>query len=225
MELLELARKLAEQFGAILSAPVEFRGEVTLNLTDASRIAEVCAYAKGSLGFDYLVDVSSVDNYGDDPRFTLVYELYGLAHGCHLRVKTSVSEEVGEVPTVTGVWGAANWHEREIYDMMGIRFRGHPDLRRILMWEGYPYFPLRKDFPLAGKPSEAPDVAFTEPAPLEGGPFVTIAGGTDTIAREPRVRIPETDAVELNARLERRKDIRAAHGRAHGPGPIEETKR
>jgi len=221
MEPLDLARKLAEQFGAILSAPVEFRGEVTLNLNDASRIAEICAFSKESLGFDYLVDVSSVDNYGDDPRFTLVYELYGLAHRCRLRLKCTVSEEVGEVPTITNVWRTANWHEREIYDMMGIRFRGHPDLRRILMWEGYPYFPLRKDFPLAGKPSEAPDVAFTEPAPLEGGPFVTIAGGTDTIAREPRVRIPETDAVELNARLERRKDIRAAHGHAHGPGPIE----
>ena len=75
--------------------------------------------------------------------------------------------------------------------MMGIRFAGHPDLRRILMWEGYPYFPLRKDFPLAGKSSEMPDVAFSDPAPLEGGPFVTVAGGEDSTAREPRVRNPE----------------------------------
>ena len=72
--------------------------------------------------------------------------------------------------------------------MMGIRFAGHPDLRRILMWEGYPYYPLRKDFPLEGKPSEMPDVAFTDPIPLEGGPFVTLAGGEDAAAREPRVR-------------------------------------
>ena len=68
--------------------------------------------------------------------------------------------------------GRPDWHEREIYDMMGIRFRGHPDLRRILMWEGYPYFPLRKDFPLAGKSSEVPEVAFTQTTPLMGGPFV-----------------------------------------------------
>ncbi len=73
-----------------------------------------------------------------------------------------MSEEKSELPTVTGVWRTADWHEREIYDMMGIRFRGHPDLRRILMWEGYPYFPLRKDFPLAGKPTRLPEVAFTE---------------------------------------------------------------
>ena len=72
--------------------------------------------------------------------------------------------------------------------MMGIRFAGHPDLRRILMWEGYPYYPLRKDFPLAGKPSEMLDVAFSDPAPLEGGPFVTVAGGVDSTEREPRMR-------------------------------------
>src|SRR5438477_9200027 len=107
--------------------------------------------------------------------------------------------------------------------MMGIRFRGHPDLRRILMWDGYPYFPLRKDFPLAGKPSELPEVAFTSASPMAGGPFVTIAGGKDTIAREPRVRIPQTDALETNARLERRLDVKEAHGQAYGPGPIEKA--
>jgi NADH-quinone oxidoreductase subunit C len=108
-----------------------------------------------------------------------------------VRLKTGVSEEKSELPTIIGVWRTANWHEREIYDMMGIRFRGHPDLRRILMWEGYPYFPLRKDFPLAGKPTQVPEVAFTKTAPLEGGPFVTAPGGKDAIEREPRVRMPE----------------------------------
>ena len=220
----DLAAKITANFGELISAPVEFRGEVTLKVLDAEKISDVCAGAKRDLGFDYLVDISSVDNYGEDPRFTIVYELYGYTHGCHLRLKTEVSEEKSELPTVTSVWKTADWHEREIYDMMGIRFRGHPDLRRILMWDGYPYFPLRKDFPLAGKSSEVPEVAFTKPAPLEGGPFVTIAGGNDTVAREPRVRIPETDAVELNARLERRQDIKEAHGDAYGPGPIEPSK-
>jgi NADH-quinone oxidoreductase subunit C len=194
MSVLELANQLKAQFGDLLSAPAEFRGEITLLLADPEKLVEVCTHAKQALGFDYLVDISSVDNYGDDPRWTLVYELSGIEHRAHLRLKTNVSEERSELPTVTGVWRTADWHEREIYDMMGIRFRGHPDLRRILMWEGYPYFPLRKDFPLAGKTTDLPDVAFSKPAPLEGGPFVTLPGGKDAGAREPRVRTPETEA-------------------------------
>jgi len=219
MTALELGQKLKAQFGDLLSEPAEFRGEITLRLSDAERITPVCAWAKKELGFDYLVDISSVDNYGTDPRWTVVYELYGYSHHCHLRLKTGVSEEKSGLPTVTTVWRTANWHEREIYDMMGIRFRGHPDLRRILMWEGYPYFPLRKDFPLAGKASEMPDVAFTHSAPMDGGPFVTVSGGKDAIAREPRVRIPETDSIATNARLERRRDVRAAHVPDHGRPP------
>jgi NADH-quinone oxidoreductase subunit C len=121
----------------------------------------------------------------------VVYELRGLRNGAELRIKTAVSEEKSELPSVIGVWKSANWHEREIYDMMGIRFSGHPDLRRILMWEGYPYFPLRKDFPLAGKPTDLPNVAFTKVTPMEGGPFVTIPSTSSAISREPRVRVPE----------------------------------
>lgn len=184
----ELAIKLHEKFGELVSAPVEFRGEASVKVADAERIVEVCAFAKKELGFDYLVDVSSVDNYGEDPRWTVVYHLYGIASKQYLRLSVSVTEEKSELPTVTTVWRTADWHEREIYDMMGIRFRGHPDLRRILMWEGYPYFPLRKDFPLAGKLSDLPEVAFSKPAPLEGGPFVTAPGGKDSIEREPRVK-------------------------------------
>jgi NADH-quinone oxidoreductase subunit C len=190
---IELAQQLKARFGDLLSEPTEFRGEITLTLADAGRIAGVCAHAKTELGFDYLVDISSVDNYGEDPRFVIVYHLYGYGHHCPLRLKTSVREEKSELPTVTGVWRTADWHEREIYDMMGVRFVGHPDLRRILMWEGYPYFPLRKDFPLSGKPTDLPEIAFTQTAPLEGGPFVTLPGGKDSIAREPRVRNPAAD--------------------------------
>jgi NADH-quinone oxidoreductase subunit C len=187
----EQAKKLKARFGDLISEPVEFRGEITVEVADAEQIVAVCEFAKKQLGFDYLVDVSSLDNYGDDPRWTVIYELRGLAIGCELRLKTDVSEEKSELPSVIGVWRTVNWHEREIYDMMGIRFRGHPDLRRILMWEGYPYFPLRKDFPLAGKPSEVPGVAFSKPSPMEGGPFVTVAGGNSSTTREPRVRTPE----------------------------------
>jgi NADH-quinone oxidoreductase subunit C len=188
MSALDLANKLTARFGDLISAPTEFRGEVSVQVADPARILEVCAFAKSELGFDFLADLSTLDNYGDDPRWTVVYELAGLGHGQHLRLRTDVSEEQSELPSVVSVWRTANWHEREAYDMMGIRFSGHPDLRRILMWEGYPYFPLRKDFPLAGKPTELPDVAFSKPAPLEGGPFVTSPGASDSIAREPRAK-------------------------------------
>src|SRR4051812_4803882 len=217
----ELAGKLKQQFGESISAPMEFRGEISMKLSDAERIKEVCRFAKEKLGCTYLVDISSIDNYGEDPRFTLVYHLSSYSNPIHLRLKTDLSEEKSEAPTVTTVWAGADWHEREIYDMMGIRFRGHPDLRRILMWDGYPYFPLRKDFPLAGKPTDLPDVAFTKETPMMGGPFVTIAGGKDSTAREPRIRIPETDAVETNSRVERRYDQKDSFGKAYGPGPIE----
>ncbi len=188
MTSLDLAKKLQARFGDLLPERTEFRGELSMVLTDAEAIVEVCAFAKKELGFDFLTDISSVDNYGEDPRWTIVYELYGITHGQYLRLKTNVSEEKSELPTVTGVWRTADWHEREIYDMMGVRFHGHPDLRRIIMWDGYPYFPLRKDFPLGGKPTELPDMAFTKTAPIEGGPFVTAPGSKDAIEREPRAK-------------------------------------
>jgi len=191
MSALESANKIKAKFGDIVAEPTEFRGEISLKISDAEQIFEVCNFAKRQLGFDYLVDISSVDNYGEDPRWTVIYELRSLANNVELRLKTDVSEEKSELPSVLGVWRTANWHEREIYDMMGIRFSGHPDLRRILMWEGYPYFPLRKDFPLAGKPTDLPGVAFTQISPMEGGPFVTLPSSADAISREPRVRNPE----------------------------------
>ena len=183
----EAAAKIAAQFPAGVTAENEFRGETTLKL-DAAAIRGVCGFARETLGFDYLVDISSVDHFGDELRFEVVYELYSMGHGTHLRLKIPVSEDSCEAPTVSDIWPTANWHEREVYDMMGIRFTDHPDLRRILMWEGYPFHPLRKDFPLEGKPSDAPDLAFSEVAPLAGGPFVTVPTDGTTQVREPRAR-------------------------------------
>ena len=192
MTLLEPASKLKAKFGDLISEPLEYRGEITVSVVNAQEIAVVCGFAKKQLGFNYLVDITSIDNYGSDPRWTVVYTLRNIDNGAEIRLKTDVSEEKSELPSVLGVWRSSNWHEREIYDMMGIRFTNHPDLRRILMWEGYPYFPLRKDFPLAGKPTELPGVAFTQSAPLEGGPFVTLPSDAGAINREPRVRTVET---------------------------------
>ncbi len=167
---------------------IEFRGEETL-IVDAASAHEILAFCRDELAFDYLTDISSLDNYETAPRWTMVYELYTLANGAnhHLRIKYDV-EEGEKATSVSDLWPTAIWHEREVYDMMGIEFVGLEDHRRILMWEGYPFFPLRKDFPLAGRPSEMPDVAFTDRAPLEGGPFVTSPTGASTVHREPRSR-------------------------------------
>lgn len=186
MKAAEIVTDLQQKFGEAVLSTVEFRGEHTVNLALA-QLKSVLRYCRDELRFDYLVDISSLDHMGTEPRFEMVYELYGYSHSQHLRVKAKVNEDEG-VPTVSDIWATADWHEREVYDMMGITFDGHPDLRRILMWDGYPFFPLRKDFPLEGRPSDMPDVAFSGVAPLEGGPFVTSPGGCDTIAREPRAR-------------------------------------
>ena len=187
----EFAQQLKDEFGELISKPMEFRDEITVNVADASCITKVCEFAKTELGFDYLIDISTLDHYGEDPRFSVVYELSSISHRQQLRLKTQVTEEHGELPTVTSVWRTADWHEREAYDMMGVKFTGHPNLTRILMWEGYPHFPLRKDFPLEGNPTEVPDVAFTQTAPMDGGPFVTVASSENTTHREPRRRNPE----------------------------------
>ena len=160
------AKALQEKFSTGVTAVIEFREEVTA-LLDLSVLADAMKYLKEEQSYDMLLDVSSIDHMGSEPRFEMVYELYSLSG--HL-------------------WGTANWHEREVYDMMGIVFTGHPDLRRILMWEGYPHFPLRKDFPLAGKSTDIPEVAFTGIAPLAGGPFVTSAGASNRISAEPRAK-------------------------------------
>jgi NADH-quinone oxidoreductase subunit C len=183
---------LAESIAALegkfaILAKWEFRGDTTL-VVQREQIVEICRFCKESLGFDFLLDVTSVDNFGEEPRFEVVYELCTVMTNVHLRLKLTVSEDEPTVATVSGIWPTANWHEREIFDMMGISFSGHPDLRRILMWDGYPYYPLRKDFPLAGKPTEVPEVAFTKSAPLEGGPFVTMPTTATVKDREPRAR-------------------------------------
>lgn len=176
---------LRRRFGKAVVEVIDFRGETTV-VTTVDSLKPILRACRDELGFDTLLDISSLDHFGREPRFEVVYELYSLGHRLHLRVRSALASSAEpEVGSVCDLWPTANWHEREAWDMMGIRFVGHPDLTRILMWEGFPYFPLRKDFPLAGKSSDLPDVAFSNPAPLQGGPFVTTPGG-DVVSREPR---------------------------------------
>ena len=187
----EAVEKIETRFQDNILLKNSFRDEVSLTVTKDSLI-EIMTFCKNDLGFDYLVDLTAVDNLGTNPRYEVVYELYSYSDSCHLRIKVGVDESEREVSSVVGLWPTANWHEREAFDMIGVTFSGHPDMRRILMWEGYPYYPLRKDFPLAGKTSDMPDVAFSEPVPLEGGPFVTSPSSATTDKREPRSReIPQ----------------------------------
>jgi NADH-quinone oxidoreductase subunit C len=185
----ELLPALEKSLGDKLQAKTEFRGETTYTIASAD-LREIAKFCRDELSFDYLIDITSIDNSSEESRFEIVYELYSMSLGAHLRLKLRVSEDAGTVDTVSDIWPTANWHEREIYDMMGIKFDGHPDLRRILMWDGYPFFPLRKEFPLEGLPSEVPDVAFTKATPLEGGPFVTRPSTATAKDREPRARPP-----------------------------------
>ena len=186
----QVFESLTKSFEKKIQNKTEFRGETTLTIA-AGDLREITKFCRDQLLFDYLIDITSIDDFGEEPRFEMIYHLYSMAHGVHLRLKSKVPEEAGAVDTISDIWPTANWHEREIYDMMGINFNGHPDLRRILMWKGYPYFPLRKDFPLQGLPSEMPDVAFTKITPLEGGPFVTVPSTATSKDREPRARPPD----------------------------------
>ena len=185
----ELLPALEKSLGDKLQAKTEFRGETTYTIASPD-LCEIAKFCRDELSFCYLIDITSIDNSTEEPRFEIVYELYSVSLGAHLRLKLRVSDAAGAVDTVSDIWPTANWHEREIYDMMGIKFNGHPDLRRILMWDGYPFFPLRKEFPLEGLPSEVPDVAFTKATPLEGGPFVTRPSTATAKDREPRARPP-----------------------------------
>jgi len=186
----ELLSSLEKSLGEKIQNKTEFRGETTYTIASID-LREIAKFCRDELSFDYLIDITSIDNFSEEPRFEIVYELYSIALGVYVRLKLRISEDVGVVDTVSDIWPTANWHEREIYDMMGIKFNGHPDLRRILMWDGYPFFPLRKEFPLEGLPSEMPDVAFTKVTPMEGGPFVTSPSTANAKDREPRARPPD----------------------------------
>lgn len=135
----------------------EFRGDLTV-IIRKDDIVRVATFLKDDpeLGFDLLKDLSGVDMMRPEARFEVVYTLYSLKTRTYLRLKVKVEEENPVVPTVTGVWPGANWHERETFDMFGIKFSDHPDLRRLYMPEDFEHYPLRKDFPLMGIPDSLP---------------------------------------------------------------------
>lgn len=182
--ILLLKRRLGD---AVVELPA-FRGEAGVSVPREC-IREACRLLRDEAGFEMLTDLSGVDNTGCTPRFEVHYLATSLAGCSRLRLITGVPEEDPVVASVCEVWATANWHEREAYDMFGLRFAGHPDLRRILMWEGYPHHPLRKEFPVAGLPASLPATAeeagTVESAPMAGGPFVAGIGTPSSTRREP----------------------------------------
>ena len=155
-----------------------------------------CKHLRDDQTFDLLVDLTAVDHGEEaDSRFQVVLHLYSLIHKSYLRLHVACPDNQSPcIPSISSVFPAANWHERETFDMFGIKFSDHPNLKRILMWDDYPYFPLRKEFPLAGieVPLPAADVAEVtgadvDPAPMMGGPFVASGNGRMSEA-EPRAK-------------------------------------
>jgi NADH-quinone oxidoreductase subunit C len=143
---------LQEKFPDEVVEVVEFRGDTTI-VVKPERIVEICRTLKDDhvTSFKYLSMIAGMDYLPQSPRFGLVYNLYSHKNHDRITLKTLLADDAAPIAdSVTSVWSTANWHEREIYDMMGIRFMGHPDLRRLLMpadWVGHPQ---RKDYPLRG---------------------------------------------------------------------------
>ena len=152
-----LTQKLHQKFNSADLLFSEFRDELTVAL-DKKYILEVCRFLKDDpdLLFDLCEDVTAVDWSRRKNRFTVVYHIYSIKNSFRLAIKADVDESDCTIESVASVWKTADWEERETYDMYGIIFNNHPDLRRMYMPEEFEYFPLRKDFPLMGIPGSNP---------------------------------------------------------------------
>lgn len=160
----------------------------------ADKLVETCVAIRDELGYAMLTDSTAID-WGEEhsPRFTGIYHLMDVDGGSYIRVAADCEDDAEpSLPSLVNHFPIANWQERETFDLLGVRFMDHPDLRRILMWDSYPYHPLRKEFPLAGIETDlpAPDVAEATKAkviaaPMMGGPFHASQTGKMS-DREPR---------------------------------------
>jgi NADH-quinone oxidoreductase subunit C len=147
---IEALNQAKELLGAAVVSTHQYRGDETI-VVDAAQIYAAMQKLRDKLGMSFLADLTAVDYLGREPRFEVVYHLRNMKNGWRLRVKAQLDEpEDGSYPTidsVTPLWAGANWFEREVWDLYGVKFKGHPDLRRILMYEEFVGHPLRKDYP------------------------------------------------------------------------------
>jgi NADH-quinone oxidoreductase subunit C len=152
-----IIQKLKTQFPNSIESTNDFRDDLTIQVRK-SDIVSVAQYLKNDaeLAFDLPIDVVGVDMYRPEGRFEVVYIMYSTKNQQYLRLKVLVGEDDATMPSLSSVWSGAAWNEREVYDMIGVKFSGHPDLRRMYMPEEFEYHPLRKDFPTMGIPDSLP---------------------------------------------------------------------
>ncbi|HQJ74498.1 MAG TPA: NADH-quinone oxidoreductase subunit C [Bacteroidota bacterium] len=152
-----LINKLKEKFQDFIEEIIDYFNELTFVISK-KKILDVCYFLKNNedLKFDYLVDICGVDRFKKENRFEVVYNIWSEKLKYRIRLRVKVDEKDLQLDSVTSIWKSADWYERETYDMFGIVFLNHPDLRRIYMPEEFEYFPLRKDFPLIGIPDSLP---------------------------------------------------------------------
>ena len=153
-----VVNKIKEKFGSTVVEVNDFRGDLSIEI-EPKKIVEVCKFIKeeSELDFAQCVDVTAIDWAKRKNRYTNVYHLYSLSKNFNLRLKATIEDaKEPNIDSVTSVWPSANWYERETWDMYGIKFNNHPDLRRMYMPETFEYHPLRKDFPVMGIPGSLP---------------------------------------------------------------------
>ena len=169
---------LEERFGEAVEKVVLYAGEHSV-LVARERIADVLRFLKEEHGFDYLADLGGTDRFTEADRFEVAYNLVAIAGRKRIRVKTRTDEGT-PVPTATDVYPAATWNERECYDMLGVEFAGHPDLRRMFMPEDFDFHPLRKEFPTLGIPGSLPLPNQTTDGAAQPDPFARAHGDVPT---------------------------------------------
>ncbi|AFN73402.1 NADH dehydrogenase subunit C [Melioribacter roseus P3M-2] len=157
MDQKNITEKIKAKFEESVFEITEFRGDVSITV-DPNKIVEIAGFLKNDEDLQFVMckDVTAIDWATRKNRFTVVYHVYSFKNNFNLRIKANISEEPPAIDSVTPVWRSANWYERETYDMYGINFRNHPDLRRMYMPEGFEYHPLRKEFPVLGIPGSLP---------------------------------------------------------------------
>lgn len=166
---------LQERFGADVLDVTTYANEHVVRVA-RERLLDVATYLKEELGFAYLVDLAATDRFTEEDRFEVFYNLISIKSQKRLRLKIWVDEENPVVDSVSGIFKSANWYEREAWDMMGLRFEGHEDLRRMFMPEDFDYHPLRKEFPLLGIPGSLPLPSRTPDGELTMDPYASAHG-------------------------------------------------